>query len=38
MKKYVITGGAGFLGSHIAKYLSEEGHHVIILDSLRTGF
>ena len=38
MKKYVITGGAGFIGSHIAEYLSEQGHKVIILDSLRTGF
>jgi len=38
MKKYVITGGAGFIGRHIAEYLSEQGHKVIILDSLRTGF
>ena len=38
MKKYVITGGAGFIGSHIAEYLSNEGHQVTILDSLRTGF
>jgi len=38
MKKYVITGGAGFIGSHIAEYLSKEGHQVTILDSLRTGF
>ncbi|MGQ7947280.1 NAD-dependent epimerase/dehydratase family protein [Flavobacterium sp. WC2509] len=38
MKKYLITGGAGFIGSHIAEYLSGEGHQVTILDSLRTGF
>lgn len=38
MKKYLITGGAGFIGSHIAEYLSAEGHQVIVLDSLRTGF
>lgn len=38
MKKYVITGGAGFIGSHIAEYLSNKGHQVTILDSLRTGF
>lgn len=38
MKKYVITGGAGFIGSHIAEYLSNQGHQVTILDSLRTGF
>jgi len=38
LKKYVITGGAGFIGSHIAEHLSNEGHQVTILDSLRTGF
>jgi len=38
MKKYVITGGAGFIGSHIAEHLSAEGNQVIVLDSLRTGF
>jgi UDP-glucose 4-epimerase len=38
MSKYVITGGAGFIGSHIAEYLSKEGNLVTILDSLRTGF
>lgn len=38
MKKYVITGGAGFIGSHIAENLSKEGHQVTIIDSLRTGF
>lgn len=38
MKKYVITGGAGFIGSHIAEHLVTEGHQVTILDSLRTGF
>lgn len=38
MNKYVITGGAGFIGSHIAEHLVAEGHQVTILDSLRTGF
>ncbi len=38
MKKYVITGGAGFIGSHIAEHLSSLGNKVTILDSLRTGF
>jgi UDP-glucose 4-epimerase len=38
MKKYIITGGAGFIGSHIAEYLSNQGHQVIVLDNLRTGF
>ena len=36
--KYLITGGAGFIGSHIAEQLSNEGHEVIVLDNLRTGF
>ena len=38
MKKYVITGGAGFIGGHIAEHLSKEGHNVTVLDNLRTGF
>ena len=38
MKKYLITGGAGFIGGHIAEFLSNNGHDVTILDSLRTGF
>ncbi|UOB16053.1 NAD-dependent epimerase/dehydratase family protein [Abyssalbus ytuae] len=38
MKKYVVTGGAGFIGSHIAEYLSNNGYQVIVLDNLRTGF
>ena len=35
--KFVVTGGAGFIGSHIAKYLINEGHIVIIIDNLNTG-
>ena len=35
--KYVVTGGAGFIGSHIAEYLSKKGHEVIIFDNLFTG-
>ncbi len=38
MKKYVVTGGAGFIGSHISEYLVKSGHEVTVLDSLRTGF
>jgi|TARA_B110000908_G_scaffold170282_1_gene229382 UDP-glucose 4-epimerase len=38
MKKYLITGGSGFIGSHIAEYLSKKGNEVAILDNLRTGF
>ena len=38
MKKYVVTGGAGFIGSHITEHLVNSGHQVTVLDSLRTGF
>lgn len=34
---YLITGGAGFIGSHLADRLIEEGHEVIVLDNLSTG-
>ena len=37
MKKVVVTGGAGFIGSHLAKELIRQGYHVIILDHLSTG-
>ncbi len=33
----VITGGAGFLGSHLSERLLEAGHQVIVFDSLLTG-
>lgn len=33
----LITGGAGFIGSHIAEYFNEEGHQVFIIDDLSTG-
>ena len=33
----LITGGAGFIGSHLAERLLDEGHHVAILDDLSTG-
>jgi UDP-glucose 4-epimerase len=35
--KFVITGGAGFIGSHLAKSLINEGHTVTIIDNLNTG-
>jgi len=37
MKKVVVTGGAGFIGSHLAEELSVRGYHVVILDDLSTG-
>ncbi len=38
MKKYVVTGGAGFIGSNITEYLVNAGHQVTAIDNLRTGF
>ncbi len=35
--KVLITGGAGFIGSHLAQAWAERGAHVVVLDSLRTG-
>jgi len=34
----LVTGGAGYIGSHVARQLSEAGESVIVLDSLATGF
>lgn len=36
-KHYLVTGGAGFIGSHIAKALLEQGDRVRIIDNLSTG-
>ena len=35
--KYLITGGAGFIGSHLAEKLTTRGDQVVILDNLSTG-
>ena len=37
MKKFFITGGAGFIGSHLAEKLLENGNQVKIIDDLNTG-
>lgn len=36
--KVLVTGGAGFIGSHIAEHFAEAGHTVRILDNLATGY
>ena len=37
MKKVVVTGGAGFIGSHLTAKLVEEGYSVTVVDNLSTG-
>jgi dTDP-glucose 4,6-dehydratase len=37
MKRVLITGGAGFLGSHLCDRFIKEGYHVIAMDNLITG-
>ena len=34
---FVVTGGAGFVGSHLVKLLVEEGHKITVIDNLHKG-
>jgi len=34
---FIVTGGAGFIGSHLTKHLIKKGHNVSVIDSLRRG-
>jgi UDP-glucuronate decarboxylase len=36
-KKILVTGGAGFLGSHLCDRLVKQGHHVLCVDNYFTG-
>ena len=35
--KYLITGGAGFIGCNLARFILDKGHDVVILDDFSTG-
>jgi len=37
MAKYLVTGGAGFIGSNLVDKLIEKGHEVVVIDNLSTG-
>mgnify|MGYP006182611819 FL=1 len=38
MKKILITGGAGYIGSHVAETLIKNKEKIFIVDNLSTGF
>jgi nucleoside-diphosphate-sugar epimerase len=35
--KYIVTGGAGFIGSHISEELADQRHDVVIIDNFFPG-
>lgn len=38
MSKFLVLGGAGYIGSHMVNYLQKQGHNVVVFDNLSTGF
>ena len=36
-RRYLITGGCGFIGSHLTDILLRQGHSVVVVDNLSTG-
>ena len=37
-RNILLTGGAGYIGSHVTRQLAELGHRVVVLDNLSKGF
>jgi len=37
MAKYLVTGGAGFIGSNLVRFLLDKGHDVVVVDNYATG-
>ncbi len=37
MAKYLVTGGAGFIGSNLVRFILAEGHEAVVLDNFATG-
>lgn len=38
MSKVLVTGGCGYIGSHVVRQLFEAGYEVVVYDNLSTGF
>ena len=37
-QRIVVTGGAGYIGSHFCKYAKSKGHQIFTIDNLSTGY